>query len=58
MRVPLPAGRGKRTGTGRIARTGLQDQEVKCRAAGFDYYVLKPADPVALAALIARCAKR
>ena len=41
-----------------IALTGLQDQEEKCRAAGFDHYVLKPADPVALAALIATCAKR
>jgi CheY-like chemotaxis protein len=36
-----------------IALTGLQDQEERCRAAGFDHYLLKPADPVALAALLA-----
>ncbi len=39
-----------------IALTGLQDQEEKCLAAGFDHYVLKPADPAALAAIIAKCA--
>lgn len=37
-----------------IAVTGLQDQEEKCRDAGFDYFLLKPADPAALAALLAR----
>lgn len=41
-----------------IALTGLQDQEEKCRAAGFDHYVLKPAAPAALAALLARYAAR
>ncbi len=37
-----------------VALTGLQDQEEQCRAAGFDHYVLKPADPAALVALVAR----
>ena len=41
-----------------IALTGLQDQEASCRAAGFDHYLIKPADPAALAALIAKCALR
>jgi two-component system CheB/CheR fusion protein len=40
-----------------IAHTGRQDQEENCRAAGFDHYLLKPADPTALAALVASCAK-
>ena len=41
-----------------VALTGLQDQEDQCRAAGFDHYVLKPADPAALAALLAKYAAR
>jgi CheY-like chemotaxis protein len=39
-----------------VALTGLPNQEANCRAAGFDHYLLKPADPAALAALLARCA--
>lgn len=42
---------------GLIAHTGLPGLEERCRAAGFDHYVLKPADPAALAELVARCAK-
>jgi CheY-like chemotaxis protein len=37
-----------------VALTGLPNQEANCRAAGFDHYLLKPADPGALAALLAR----
>ncbi|WP_171475348.1 response regulator [Frigoriglobus tundricola] len=36
-----------------IALTGLQDQEQKCHAAGFDHYLLKPVEPARLAALLA-----
>ncbi len=35
-----------------IALTGLPGLADRCRAAGFDGYVLKPADPAALAALV------
>jgi CheY-like chemotaxis protein len=37
-----------------IALTGLPGMEEQCRAAGFDTYLLKPADPAALAALVAQ----
>jgi CheY-like chemotaxis protein len=37
-----------------VALTGLPNQESNCRAAGFDHYMLKPADPAALAAVLAR----
>lgn len=40
-----------------VALTGLPNQEANCRAAGFDHYMLKPADPIALTALLARCAR-
>src|SRR5215212_6306163 len=43
---------------GLIAHTGLPGLEARCRAAGFDSYLLKPVDPAALADLVARCAKR
>jgi CheY-like chemotaxis protein len=36
-----------------IALTGLQDQEQRCRDAGFDHYLLKPADPARFATLLA-----
>lgn len=36
-----------------IAYTGLSGLGAKCRAAGFEHYVLKPADPAALANLVA-----
>ena len=36
-----------------IALTGLQDQEQKCREAGFDHYLLKPVEPARLATLLA-----
>ncbi|MBA4067578.1 MAG: response regulator [Isosphaera sp.] len=36
-----------------VAVTGLMGQEGRCRAAGFDHYFLKPADPAALAAVMA-----
>jgi CheY-like chemotaxis protein len=39
-----------------IALTGVPGLDEKCRAAGFDRYLLKPADPAALAALLAGCA--
>jgi CheY-like chemotaxis protein len=38
-----------------VALTGLPNQESNCRAAGIDHYVLKPADPDILAAILARC---
>jgi CheY-like chemotaxis protein len=37
-----------------IALTGRPGLEEQCRCAGFDHYLLKPADPEALAELIAR----
>ncbi len=40
-----------------IAHTGYPGLEEKCRDAGFDHYLLKPTDPVALAALLATCPK-
>lgn len=40
-----------------IAISGLHGQEDNCRAAGFNHYLLKPADPAALAALLARYVK-
>lgn len=36
-----------------VAMTGLQGQEAKSRAAGFDHYLLKPAEPAELVALLA-----
>lgn len=36
-----------------VAVTGLQGQEERIRAAGFDRYLLKPADPVELVVLLA-----
>jgi CheY-like chemotaxis protein len=41
-----------------VALTGLPNLDAACRAAGFDYYLLKPADPAALAALLAARAER
>lgn len=38
-----------------VALTGLPNQEANCRAAGIDYYMLKPADPAALTATLAQC---
>jgi DNA-binding response OmpR family regulator len=35
-----------------VALTGLQGAAPRCQAAGFDLYVLKPADPTQFAALI------
>ncbi len=40
-----------------VAVTGLAGQEARCRAAGYDHHFLKPADPAALAALMARYAR-
>lgn len=40
-----------------IAHTGYPGMEEKCRAAGFDHYLLKPTDPVALATLLTTCPK-
>jgi CheY-like chemotaxis protein len=40
-----------------IALTGLPNQEANCRAAGFDHYILKPADPTALMAILAQHAE-
>lgn len=40
-----------------VAYTGLPGLEAKCQAAGFDHYLLKPADPVELAEIVAKCAK-
>jgi CheY-like chemotaxis protein len=40
-----------------IAITGLANQDANCHAAGFDHYILKPADPNALAALISQYRK-
>jgi DNA-binding response OmpR family regulator len=40
-----------------IAITGLPNQEANCRAAGFDHYILKPADPTALAEFVSQRAK-
>lgn len=37
-----------------IALTGLPGLIAQCQAAGFDHYVLKPADPAALALLVAQ----
>jgi CheY-like chemotaxis protein len=37
-----------------IALTGRTGLEERCRAAGFNFYLLKPADPAALAQLIAQ----
>jgi CheY-like chemotaxis protein len=37
-----------------IAHTGLSGQEERCRAAGFDHYLLKPVDPAVLVALVAK----
>jgi CheY-like chemotaxis protein len=39
-----------------IALTGLPGQAERCRAAGFDECLLKPTEPAALVALIARYA--
>jgi CheY-like chemotaxis protein len=36
-----------------VALTGLAGLDAQCRAAGFDHYLLKPADPNALAAIVA-----
>jgi CheY-like chemotaxis protein len=41
---------------GLIAHTGLPGLEERCRAAGFDHTLLKPADPAALAELVAKSA--
>jgi CheY-like chemotaxis protein len=41
-----------------VAVTGLHGQEQKTRAAGFDHYLLKPADPAELVALLAEYADR
>lgn len=40
-----------------IAVTGMSNLAAQCQAAGFDHYLLKPADPAALAALVASYAK-
>ena len=40
-----------------VAHTGKPGLDAQCRAAGFDHYLLKPADPAALAAILAACAK-
>jgi CheY-like chemotaxis protein len=40
-----------------IALTGLPGQEDKCRSAGFNHYILKPAEPAALIALLAQYKK-
>jgi CheY-like chemotaxis protein len=40
-----------------IAHTGTPGLAAKCRAAGFDHYLLKPADPIELAEIVARCAR-
>jgi CheY-like chemotaxis protein len=41
---------------GLIAHTGLPGLDERCRAAGFDHYLLKPADPAVLVDLVAKCA--
>lgn len=35
-----------------VAITGLQDQDERCRAAGIDHVLLKPAEPAELRALL------
>ena len=40
-----------------VALTGVAGLDDQCRAAGFDHYLLKPADPQALAAIVAGCAR-
>jgi CheY-like chemotaxis protein len=40
-----------------IAHTGLPGLEERCRKAGFDHYLLKPADPAVLTDLVVKCAK-
>lgn len=40
-----------------IAHTGLPGLAEDCRAAGFEHYLLKPADPTELAEIVAKCAK-
>ncbi|MBN9118815.1 MAG: response regulator [Planctomycetes bacterium] len=42
---------------GLIVHTGLPGLDQKCRAAGFDHYVLKPADPAVLVDLVGRYAR-
>lgn len=41
-----------------VAYSGLPGFEAQCRAAGFDHFLLKPADPAELAEVVAKCAKR
>jgi CheY-like chemotaxis protein len=36
-----------------VAVTGVHGQAERCRAAGYDHVLLKPADPSTLAALLA-----
>jgi len=38
-----------------IAVTGVQGQDERCRAAGFEGCLLKPAEPAELVALVDRC---
>ena len=40
-----------------VAHTGLPGLAAQCRAAGFEHYLLKPADPTELAEIVAKCAK-
>jgi CheY-like chemotaxis protein len=41
-----------------LALTGLPHLDAACRAAGFDHYLLKPADPATLAAILSTRAGR
>jgi CheY-like chemotaxis protein len=41
---------------GLIAHTGLPGLDERCRLAGFEHYLLKPTDPLALAELVKKCA--
>ncbi len=41
-----------------IVHTGYPGLEVRCRAAGIDHCLLKPADPAVLAELVAKGAKQ
>ena len=40
---------------GLIAHTGLPGLDERCRAAGFDHYLLKPADPAVLVDVVVKC---
>lgn len=40
-----------------VAYTGQPGMEAKCRAAGIDHFFLKPADPMQLADVVARCSR-